>query len=91
MQAADPGEADDIGRRAELLLGQTPRRRALAFPDVRPVLVVVGDERLDQLPQVALVQDDDVVEKFPADCSEKSLGAPLFFAKGFDSWCALVP
>ena len=64
MLAADPREADDVGRHAGPLLDRTPARGVLAYPDVRPAFVVVGDERLDQLPQVALVQDDDVVKKF---------------------------
>jgi hypothetical protein len=40
---------------------------------VRPVYVGVVDKGLDQLPQVALVQDDDVVEKSLADGPGKSL------------------
>jgi hypothetical protein len=76
-QAADPWMVDDVGWRAGTLLDGTSRRRVLAYPDVRPVFVVVGDERLDQLPQVALVQDDDMVEKFQADCSNKPLRDPI--------------
>jgi predicted XRE-type DNA-binding protein len=37
----------------------------------------VSDERLDQLPQVALVQDDDVIEKFSAYGFDKSLRDPI--------------
>jgi len=72
-----PGEADEVGRQAGLLLGQPPRRRVIAYREVRPVHVVVGDERLDQLPQVAVVQDDDVIENFSADCSDKPLRDPI--------------
>jgi len=89
MKAADPGEADDVGRHAGPRLDRTPRRRVLAHSNVRPVNVVVVDNGLDQLPQVAPVQDDDVVEKFPADGSDKSLRDPIL--PGFDGWCALVP
>jgi hypothetical protein len=67
MQAADPREADDVGCRVGTLLDRTPERRVLAYPEMRSVCVVVGDRGTDQLPQVALVQDDDVVEKFPAE------------------------
>jgi hypothetical protein len=49
MPAADPWEAHDVGRQAGPLLDRTTARRVLAQADVRPVDVVVGDERLDQL------------------------------------------
>ena len=77
MQTADPGEADDVGCRGGPLLDRTPARGVLAYPDVRPVRVVAGDERLDQLPRGALVEDDDVVEKLPAYCADKSLRDPI--------------
>jgi hypothetical protein len=41
MQAADPGEADDVGRRAGTLLDRTNARSVLAYPEVCPVHVVV--------------------------------------------------
>jgi hypothetical protein len=68
-----------------------PRVTSSPRPSTRPVFVVAGDERLDQLPQVALVQDDDMVEKFPADCSNKPVrdpilpGAPVTGARWLDA------
>jgi hypothetical protein len=56
------------------LLDRTPARRVLADAKVCPVNIVVGDEGADQLAQVALVQDDDVVEQFAANRGDEALG-----------------
>jgi len=77
MHAADPREADDVGRHTGPLLDRTSRRRVLAYPEMRSVCVVVGDNGLDQLPQVALVQDDDVVEKLLANGSNNRSATPF--------------
>jgi hypothetical protein len=62
MQPIDPREADDVGGRLGLPLDRTPERRALAKPELRPVLMVVVDELVEQAAQVVLAQDDDVVK-----------------------------
>src|SRR6266702_4913277 len=48
MRPADPGEADDVGCRVGTQVAQTHARSVLADAEVRPVLIVVADERVEQ-------------------------------------------
>jgi len=73
VQATDSREADDAGASVGTLLDRAPARSVLADAEVCPVPVVVGDEGADHLAEVALVQDDDVVEQFAADRGDEAL------------------
>jgi hypothetical protein len=73
MQAADPGEAADPGCRTGTLLDRPLARRVLAYPEVRSVLIVVIDERVEQPAEVLLVQDDEVVEQFLPNRGDEAL------------------
>jgi hypothetical protein len=75
MQAADPGEGDDVGCRVGTLLDQTPARRVLADAEVRPVLIVVA------VPQAA-VEDHPhdkrhraAQRRVPSPCEDPGIAA----------------
>ncbi len=63
MQAADSRMADDLGVATRLRGGRSHRRRALAQPEVRSVVVVIRDKLGEESLQVPLVEDDYVVEQ----------------------------
>ena len=56
-----------------------------------PVSIVVGDEGADQLAQVALAQDDDVVEQFAADHGDEAFGDSILPVTPPDGWYASAP
>jgi hypothetical protein len=74
MQATNPWKADDDRRRARARLDGTSKRSVLVVPEMRSVEVVVVEELAEQLLQVALAQDDDVVEQLPPDGGDEALG-----------------
>jgi len=63
MAATDSRMADDRGVAIRLRGGRSPRRRALAQPEVRPVVAVVNDKLGGESVQVPLVEDDPVIER----------------------------
>ncbi len=63
MHAAESRMVDDLGIATRLRGGRSHRRRALAQPEVRPVVVVVPDKLGEKSVQVPLVEDDHVVEQ----------------------------
>jgi hypothetical protein len=62
--------ARDYDRLGRVVGHHGARRHALAKPLVRATLVEIGDEVPDQAKQVALVEDNDVVEELSADASD---------------------
>ncbi len=76
METTNAGQPDNLGFR---------RRAGLAWPthgrisqaSVDSVGVVVVDVITQQAMQVPLIQDDHVIEKFPASTADPSLGDPI--------------
>ena len=88
MQAADPGRLTTlVVARRRCSTGRPDESSCL--PRIRSVYVVVGDERPDQLPQVAIVEDDDVVEKSWWTVPTNLSATPS--CRGSGNWCGLAP
>ena len=84
MQSPDPPKADDGRWRGRARLDGTTERGVLVEPEMRAIAVLVVNKRFEQAVQVALVQDDDVVEQFPGGPWRQSVRR-LHSAKGSDS------
>ena len=76
MQAADSGEADDVGANGTVL-DRTPERRVIAEAEMGPVLVVVVDEGVEQAAEMVFVEDDEVVEQLPTNGPTKRSATPF--------------
>src|SRR3712207_3958179 len=75
MQAAEDRAGDDVACLAPSLRRRPARHRdALAAPLVRPGLVAVGEVLAERLPQMALTEEQQVVEALPPDTPEEALG-----------------
>ncbi len=63
MQTAEPRHGNSFCIQCCVLLGFSLSRRLLAQSEMRPVLVVVVDIIIHESFQVALVENDDVIEQ----------------------------
>jgi len=61
MEAAEPGQSDDLGTFAGLRPDEPAGGRLLPEIVMGPVVVVVGEVLLEYAPQMPLIQDDHVI------------------------------
>ena len=69
MKSAEDRSSNDVTE----ALGRSRQRGVLRQSEVRSNLVIVGRIGVEGAAQVALAQDDDVIETFPADRADQSL------------------
>jgi len=61
MEAAEPGQSDDLGTFAGLRLDEPAGGRLFPKAVMGPVLVVIGEVFLEDALQMPLIQDDHVI------------------------------
>src|SRR6516162_6407059 len=71
MQAPNLGEGNDIAGRGRL--NATWPRAVLAEREMRSGVVIVSKIARQHAAQMALVEDDDVIQTFPADRTDQTL------------------
>src|SRR6266581_3109269 len=75
MQATDLGDSQDGTERRRL---NAPRHRCIPLQgEMRPGRVVVADVLLEDLPKVAFIQDDEVVEALTTDGADEPFGVGI--------------
>ena len=72
MKAANAGQPDNLGLRRRGVLGGSPDRE-MPKPSVDSVGVVVIDVFAQQAMQMPFVHDDHMIEKLPADASDRPI------------------
>lgn len=77
MQTAQMRYGNDFASRRGIHFGLTSRRRFLGETQVRSVLVVVVDVFVYQALQMALVEDDHVVEQVPTATADQAFRHPV--------------
>jgi hypothetical protein len=73
MQAADAGHSHDVGGPAGPAFDSTERGRLLLQGIVKAIVVVIVEVISNQPPPMGFVQDDDVVQQFPATAPHPAL------------------
>ena len=76
MKAADAREPHHTGSRAGEWLDRASRRRILGESEMCLVDLVLGDEIGEQQPQLPIGQDDELIERLPANGGDEALGDP---------------
>lgn len=74
MQTAESRHGNDLRARRGVLRSFSVRRRLLVQPEVGSVLVVIADVFVHPPSQMALIQDDHMVEQIAAASAYESLG-----------------
>jgi hypothetical protein len=83
VEAAESGQGDDLGFTNGPGLARAARGCGFGEAEVGAVIMVIGDVVSQQAKQVAVVEDDDVVEKLAADAADPPFGdAVLPWAPG---------
>jgi len=74
MQTAQSRHRDDYAIRAGVRFSPTSAGRLLRQPKVSPIIVVVIDVLVHQAFEMALIEDDHVVEQIAAATADEALG-----------------
>jgi hypothetical protein len=83
VEAAESGQGDDLGVTNGPGLPWAARGCGLGEAEVGAVIMVIGDVVSQQAKQVAVVEDDDVVDELAADAADPPFGdAVLPWAPG---------
>ena len=74
VQAAEPGQGDDLGVTNRAGLPWAARWRSLGQAEVRAIVVVVRDVLAEQAQQMTVIEHDDMVEEFATDAADPTFG-----------------
>ena len=74
VEAAEPGQGDDLGVTEGPGLPWAARGSGLGEAEVRTIVVVVRDVLADQAQQMTVVKDDDMVEELAPDAADPTFG-----------------
>jgi len=77
VQAAEPGQGDDLGVTNGPGLPWAARGRSLGEAEVRAIVLVVRDVLADQAQQMTVVEDDDMVEELATDAADPRSAIPF--------------
>ena len=73
VETAEPRQGDDLDVPSEPSLRRTACGRGLGEAEVGAVAAVVRDVLAEQAQQVAVVEDDDMVEELATDAADPTL------------------
>ena len=74
VEAAEPGQGDDLGVTEGPGLPWAARGSGLGEAEVRTIVVVVRDVLADQAQKMTVVEDDDMVEELAPDAADPTFG-----------------
>jgi hypothetical protein len=74
MESADARQSDDLATPRGSVGGDSPSGCLLPETQVSPIVVIIGDVLLEETTEMALAEDNDVIQDLATHASNPALG-----------------